>query len=69
MQFLLVLSGILHEVHILRRHDHVLRPMAKEFNIGHQVEVWLPEGIVSLDVLIDKKDDKRDLFPIVLLIL
>ena len=64
MEFLLVLSGILHEVHILRRDDHFFGPMAKEFDIRHEINVWLPEGLVPLEILIDKVDGKCDLLPI-----
>lgn len=69
MELLLVLRGILHEVHILRRNDHFFGPMAKEFDVGHEVQVWLPKGLVSLNVLIDEVDGERDLLPIVLFLL
>ena len=69
MELLLVLSGILHEVHILCRDDHFFGPMAKEFDIGHEINVWLPEGLVPLEILVDKVDGKCDLLPICPLLL
>ena len=35
VQLLLILCRVLHEVHILSGDDHVLRPVAEEFDVRH----------------------------------
>ena len=42
-QLLLVLERVLDQISVLRMHDVPILPMAEEFDIGHHVEVWLPE--------------------------
>ena len=55
-QLLLIILCMGYQVKVLRRIDHLLRPMAEKLDIGHEVEVRFPERVDAQEVLIDDVD-------------
>ena len=69
MKLLLVLSCVHEHVLVLRFNDQILVPVAEELYIGHQVEIGLPEGVITLLVLVDHKEHQYELLPVALMFL
>ena len=68
MKFLLVLGGVHDHVLVLGLDDHLLVPVAEKLSVRHQIEVWLPEGVIALLVLEDHIEHKCQLLPVALLL-
>ena len=49
--------------------DQVLLPMAEKLDIGHQIQIGLPEGIHTFLVLINYEYNEGELLPVSFLIL
>ena len=61
VQLFLVLNGCEDESIVLNCEDVVLRPIAEELDVWHQVEVRRPERIFSLLIFINDEDEKNEL--------
>ena len=48
--------------------DQLFGPVAEKLDVGHEVEVGLPEGLLTLQVLINQEHDQGQLLPVALLI-
>ena len=68
MKFLLVFGSVHDHVSVLGFENQMLVPVAEELNIRHQVEIRLPEGVITLLVLVDHKEHQYELLPVALLI-
>ena len=68
MKFLFVLSGVHDHVPVLSLKNHILVPVAEKLSVRHQIEIWLPERVVTLLVLVDHIEHKYELFPVSLLL-
>ena len=68
MKFLLVLGGVHDHVLVLGFDDQLLVPVAEKLGVRHQVEIWLPEGVITLLVLVDHIEHKCQLLPVALLL-
>ena len=53
VELVFVLKGVLLQIAILCCKYHLLRPVAEEFNIGHQVQVRLPERLFAFLIFVD----------------
>ena len=42
--------------------------MAEKFSIGHQVDIWLPIRLFTLELLVHEKDSERQLLTVALLL-
>ena len=69
VQLFLVLDGCEDESIVLNCEDVVLRPIAEELDVRHQIEVRRPERIFSLLIFINDEDEKNELLPILALVL
>ena len=59
VQLFLVLNGCEDESIVLNCEDVVFLPIAEELDVWHQIEVRLPERILSLLIFIDYEDEEN----------
>ena len=69
MELLLVLLCILDHVHVLGGHDKVFTPVAEELGLRHQVDVRLPERLVTKLVFVQQVQGESKLLPIAFFVL